>query len=90
MMERLALEEGIIGLYDYEKEQEKIIMGLEKEWKEETKEEGIQKGIEQGIDLGRKETILNIVNNLHKLNISLEDISKSTGLSISEINNMIS
>ena len=48
--------------------------------------EGIQKGIEKGKKEGKKEEKIEIARNLIKLNIiSVEDISKTTGLSIEEI-----
>ena len=44
-----------------------------------------QKGIQQGIQKGAAEEKLEIARNLLKINLSLEQISKATGLTITEI-----
>ena len=62
----------------------------------EAKEEGISQGIEQGYTSGINDGIskgisqekVNIAKNLLSMNMSLEDISKATGLSIEEINKL--
>jgi predicted transposase/invertase (TIGR01784 family) len=63
-------------------------------------EQGIQKGIEQGIEkgiekgkekgllLGKAEGVLEVAKNMIQLNISVEQISKATGLSVDEINKL--
>jgi hypothetical protein len=48
-------------------------------------EKGMKDGIEKGIEQGSQNEKITIAKNLLKLNISIEDISKSTGLSIEEI-----
>ena len=51
-------------------------------------EEGIEKGIEQGIEQGSKERNIEIAKEMIKEKLSLDVISKCTGLSIEEINNI--
>ena len=50
--------------------------------------EGFEQGIEQGIEQGYKERNIEIAKNLLSLNFALEDISKATGLTLDEINNL--
>ena len=52
--------------------------------KEEGIKEGIEQGIEQGINTGKKE----LINSMIKNGISIEEISKLTGLSIDEISKL--
>ena len=51
-------------------------------------QQGIQKGIQQGIQKGAAEEKLEIAKNLLKINLPLDQISKATGLSIVEIENL--
>ena len=53
--------------------------------REEGRKEGIEQGIEQGNISGKKEATREIILNLLKHNMSLEDISKVTNYSIEEI-----
>lgn len=73
----------------YEEDQEKILNSRIKEGMkkgiEQGIEQGIEKGIEQGIEQGRKEERLLIAKKFKQLGISVEDISKATSLSVSEI-----
>ena len=46
-------------------------------------------GIEEGIEKGKSEEKINIAKKLLNLNISKEDIMKSTGLSLEEINHLL-
>ena len=50
----------------------------------EAKEEGISQGYTSGINDGIKQTAKNLLS----MNMKVEDISKATGLSIEEINNL--
>ena len=52
------------------------------------KEEGIKEGIEQGIEKGIKENQILTAKNMKKENIDVNIISKITGLSIQEIENL--
>lgn len=51
-------------------------------------EEGRQEGIREGIEEGSQNKTISIAKNLLNLNISIEDISKSTGLSLEEIEHL--
>lgn len=51
-------------------------------------EQGLEKGIEQGIEQGIQQGIQQIAKNMIDMNINIEDISKATGLSIEEIENL--
>lgn len=51
----------------------------------EARKEGIEHGIEQGIEQGRKESIKEIAINMINNNMTPDDISRITGLSIDEI-----
>ena len=55
-----------------------------------SKQEGIELGKEQGIELGKQEKTIQIVKALYQNGCSLDLISKSTGLSVEEIKNIIS
>ena len=50
--------------------------------------EAHEEGLQQGKQEGEKQGIIMTAKNLLKLNISIADISKATGLSIEEINNL--
>ena len=54
----------------------------------EAKEEGISQGIEQGYTSGINDGIKQTAKNMLNKNMSIEDISDITGLSIEEINNL--
>ena len=54
----------------------------------EAKEEGISQGISQGYTSGINDGIKQTAKNLLSMNVTLEDISKATGLSIEEINKL--
>jgi len=54
----------------------------------QAKEEARQAGLKEGIKEGTKKTLITTAKNLKDLNIPPEQISKATGLTISEINNL--
>ena len=54
----------------------------------EAKEEGISQGISQGYTSGINDGIKQTAKNLLSMNMTLEDISKATGLSVEEINKL--
>ena len=54
----------------------------------EAKEEGISQGIEQGYTSGINDGIKQTAKNMLNKNMSIEDISDITGLSIEEINEL--
>ena len=52
-------------------------------------EQGISQGLEQGLEQGSKQEKIEIAKNLLKLNtISIDDISKATGLDIDTLNEL--
>ena len=75
-LDKLSEDEALSLLYD-EKEREEEKKQAEIEYAEE---HGLNKGISQGI----KQTAKNLLS----MNMSFEDISKATGLSIEEIKNL--
>ena len=54
----------------------------------EAKETGYTSGINDGISKGENKKSIEIAKNLLSMNMSLEDISKATGLLIEEINKL--
>lgn len=75
-LENLSSDEDMIGLYNAEIEEEKIRLSM--------REEGIKEGKIEGI----KEGIIITAKNLLQMNIDIKTISKATGLSIEEIENL--
>ena len=65
---------------------------VEKEYREdirkEAREEGLAEGRAEGLEQGKKQNSIEIAKNALKMNISLEDIAKLTGLSIEELNSL--
>ncbi|MFA5512846.1 MAG: hypothetical protein WC313_10380, partial [Candidatus Kapaibacterium sp.] len=53
-------------------------------------EESYQAGKDEGIEIGKHEAILQMVRELKKLGLSDEIISRSSGLSIEELNKILS
>ena len=73
--------------YEYisaEEDNRKIENSLKSQYKREGLEEGIEKGIEQGTRLAKLEAAKNLKQN----GVDIEIISKSTGLTIEEINKL--
>ena len=63
--------------------------GLNKGLKEGLKkglDKGLKEGLKEGLKKGEKNKSIEIAKNMLKLNIDINTISKSTGLSIEEIN----
>ena len=90
--ERLIIDKIIEGRNDYysakniareEGREEGLKEGLDKGLKE-GKEEGLKEGREEGL----KEKSIEIAKNMLKLNIDINIISQSTGLSVEEINKL--
>ena len=52
---------------------------------DEGREKGMEEGLKEGIKEGRKEGVLQTAKNLKALNVPIEIISQSTGLSTEEI-----
>ena len=68
-----------------EEDKRKIQNSLLSEAKEEGISQGYTSGINDGISKGVSQEKVNIAKNLLSMNMSIEDISKATGLSINEI-----
>lgn len=79
-LEYLAAKEGIIGLYNFEKEQKRMMASI----KEESYEDGYLEGVSQGISQGKEETIKDFI----KAGIKAEKIAAATGLTIERINEL--
>ena len=71
-LDKLSEDEALSLLYD------------EKEREEEKKQAEIEYAEEYGLNKGIKQTAKNLLT----MNMKVEDISKATGLSIEEINNL--
>ena len=87
-VEKLNKEKYYGALYNIEEEQRK----LESAARETGYEEGVAFGVKQGHDIGVQEGYSlsknEIAKSLRKENVDIEIISKTTGLSISEINSL--
>ncbi|MBO5989905.1 MAG: hypothetical protein J6Q03_10625, partial [Paludibacteraceae bacterium] len=59
-----------------------------KEMLEEAKKEMLAKGLAEGIAKGIKETQLNTARKMLKFDLSIEEISEITGLTMDEISNL--
>ena len=81
---RASMEDDVVGLYDKELHEEKLrITELE-----EAREKGIETGMAAGIAKGKKESILETAKKLLKEKVDIDIISKCTGLTKEEINNL--
>lgn len=87
-IEEMALNDGIVGLYDKEKAIERVNAIN----KMEAINEGLAKGLAEGLAKGKTEGALNakmeIAKNMINENISMNLIKKITGLKIEEIENL--
>lgn len=83
-LERLAMDNEFKINYD----QEAVKRKTENSIREESYSKGIERGIKQGIEQGTKDSKLEIAKNMLKDNISIELISKFTGLSVEEIESL--
>ena len=71
-----------------EEDKKKIQNSLLSEAKEEGISQGYTSGINDGISKGVSKEKVNIAKNLLSMNMSFEDISKATGLTVEEINKL--
>ena len=71
-----------------EEDKRKIQNSLLSEAKEEGISQGYTSGINDGISKGENKKSIKIAKNMLKKNMSIEDISDITGLSIEEINKL--
>ena len=90
---RASISDDIVGLYDKELHEE-LLRNTElynaeqkgiKQGKKDGIKEGKEKGIKQGIKQGIKEKAIETAKNMLKENISIDIISRVTGLDIKEI-----
>ena len=87
-LEILSEDEKMIGLYDAEKIAEKVKNTQIKSARNEGIKEGIKEGIEKGIKKGIEQEKINIVKNMLNENTDINFISKVTGLSVEQIQNL--
>lgn len=80
-LETLSSDKKVIGLYNAQKEEEKVRNTIEKD----AEKKGIKQGREEGIKQGREEEKNSIAKNLLKETKDLKFISRVTGLSLEEI-----
>ena len=57
---------------------------------DEEREEGIEKGLEQGLERGRYEGQLEMIRKMLSKGLSLEVVSDVTGLSLEELDGLLS
>ncbi len=81
-------DEKMIGLYDAEKEAEKIMRTRIKGAEIKAREAGIKQGISQGISKGIGQEKKDIAKKMLEENLEIELISKITNLTIDEIKNL--
>ena len=79
-LKRLAKEEDFLPEYDFEREMRRVT-NTEKEISK-------QEGHAEGLTEGKESAIREVASKLLKNNVDIETISKSTGLSIEELNNL--
>ena len=88
-----SISDDVVGLYDKELHEE-LLRNTElynaeqkgiKQGKKDGIKEGKEKGIKQGIKQGIKEKTIETAKNMLKENISIDIISRVTGLDIKEI-----
>ena len=83
-LKRLAKEEDFLPEYDFEREMRRVT-NTEKEI---SKQEGLAEGRAEGLVEGKKSAAREIAINFMKNGVDINIISKSTGLSIEELNNL--
>ena len=88
IIEDLNEDEYIIGLYDKEKMDEWMKKIDHAEAVKEGHAEGLEQGLEQGLKEGSNKKALEIAKNMLDAKMSILDISKFTGLSETEINEL--
>jgi predicted transposase/invertase (TIGR01784 family) len=80
-VEDLSTNPNFVGYYDIEE--------ARRQDKEDMKNTGIRIGMERGIKQGENKRNIAIARNLRAMNMKTEDISKATGLSVKEIENIL-
>ena len=91
-LDNLSKDKYYALLYDEEEkkayENKCILEDAIEDAKENGYSSGYNSGYDSGYDSGKSDGISNIVRNMLKKNMSIEDISDVTGLTIDEINNL--
>ncbi|MCZ6902145.1 MAG: Rpn family recombination-promoting nuclease/putative transposase [Rickettsia endosymbiont of Ixodes persulcatus] len=72
---------------------EKLMTSLAHHWKEEGIQQGIEKGMQlgeaRGMQIGEAKRTMEVAKNMLSNNYSIPEVSRITGLSISEINDLL-
>ena len=84
-LERVNKDPKFIEYMSYEEDLRKKI----NTWKKRAKNEGISIGEKKGISIGKEEEKKELIIQFYKNNVDMETISKATGLSINEIQNIV-
>ncbi len=88
-MEKASTDDEVLGLYDYEVDQEKLRLAMIDEIEKRSYNEGHDNGYKSGHDSGYSQGLekgrLEIAKNLLKTGMDIEKISEVTSLSIEEI-----
>ena len=84
-LKRLTNDAYTIGLYDEEEERRLIENSIKITAKKQGVKQGVKQGIKQGVRQGASNEKKSIAKNLLKMNLSVKDIMKATGLSKKQI-----
>ena len=84
-IEEKSMDDEIIGLYN-EKEMQDYVNQINLE---DSHEEGYKMGKKEGKEEGKKNALIETAKRLLNLGINVKDISKGTGLTEKEIENLI-
>ncbi len=64
---------------------EKLMTSLAHHWEQQ----GVEKGIQKGMQIGEAKRTMEVAKNMLSNNYSIPEVSRITGLSISELNNIL-
>ena len=92
-MEKEIKEDIVDAVEEYSEDDEVLAYYYDKEHNDEAIRRGDislakQQGMKQGLEQGHQEKAIEIAKNLLNKNMSIQDISEVTGLTIDEINNL--
>ena len=87
-LKRLAKEEDFLPEYDFEREMRRVTNTEKEISKQEGLAEGHAEGHAEGLTEGKDSAIREVAINFMKNGVDINIISKSTGLSIEELNNL--
>ena len=88
-LDKINKDPVFIRRISYEKDQEMIFNSRMKKATEKGLSKGLKQGLEQGLEQGINQEKISIARNLLKQNVDINVISKSTGLSIEEIESIV-